>query len=364
MKTTPIITLTLAGLALAACARYGGSGGAEGGSASAGSTRSGAGQHTAAEPGAQPEQAAMLQRQNAQGGPAQALAQPGANAAQAVGPAQLEAGQRIAAQGSQGGVTACVGCHGAQGEGNAAGGFPRIAGQSSYYLGKQLAAYSNGARVNPIMQPIAKAMSAEQIRDVSAYYAGLGAADALAGAAAAPAAKGKSRAGANADAGGARALQLAVSGDSSMGVQACANCHGPGGAGEAPVYPYLAGQHPNYLTAAMQEWKTGARKTDMSDHMVRIAKSLSDADVAALSVYFGAQPAPPPAGKMVNIAAGSTARPAVAAAAGAPGPRAPGGAGVTATGTEQGAPTTGGAQGPGGGGGTKGTNPPEPPVKH
>jgi hypothetical protein len=113
----------------------------------------------------------------------------------------------------------------------------------------------------------------------------------------------------------------------------------------------------------MQQWKSGARKTDMSDHMVRIAKTLSDADVAALSAYFSAQPAPPPAARLVNIAAGSSERPAVAAAAGAPGPRAPGGAGVTASGTEQGAPTTGGAQGPGGGGGTQGTKPPEPPVR-
>jgi cytochrome c553 len=367
MKTTSITTLMLTGLVLAACARHGGTGAdSSGAGAGQGGPQAGAAQHMVPEPGAQPEQAGIMQQQNASGGPAQAFGQPGAAAAQAVGPAQLQTGQQIAAQGTPNGVTACVGCHGAQGEGNAAGGFPRIAGQSSYYLGKQLAAYANEARVNPIMQPIAKAMNAEQIRDVSAYYATLGAAPgniSTSDAKAAGSAKGAAKGAAKGDAGAARALQLASAGDNSKGVQACANCHGPGGAGEPPVYPYLAGQHPNYLTAAMQQWKSGARKTDPSDHMVRIAKALSDADVGALSAYFGAQPAPPAAAKLVNIAAGSAQRPAVAAAPGAPGPRAPGGAGVTGSGTEQGAPTTGGGQGPGGGGATQGTKPPEPPVR-
>jgi cytochrome c553 len=340
MKRSSITSLTLAALVLAACAQH--RGGAEGGA------QAGASQGPAAEPGAQPTAAAAIVQQAGQEGPAQALGQPGASAAQMAGPAALQAGQRLATQGAPNGATACVTCHGAQGEGNPAGGFPRIAGQSGYYLGKQLAAYANGARVNPIMQPIAKALSAEQIRDVSAYYATLGGGAAPAAAAGAASGRGQ---------------QLATLGDNGKRVQACANCHGPGGAGEAPVYPYLAGQHANYLVASMQAWKSGARKTDQSGQMVDIAHALSDADVTALASYFSVQPPPPPAGKAVNIAAGSSARPAVAAAAGAPGPRQPGAAGVTGAGTEQGAPVTGGGQGPGGGGGTQGTKPPEPPIR-
>jgi hypothetical protein len=135
--------------------------------------------------------------------------------------------------------------------------------------------------------------------------------------------------------------------------------------GNQPAYPYLAGQHANYLTAAMAAWKNGARKTDSSGQMTHIAQALADADVAALSAYFSAQPAPPSAAKWVNIPVGSSQRPVVAAAADAPGPRGAGGATVRATGTEQGAPTTGGGQGPGGGGGTQGTQPQQetPPVR-
>jgi cytochrome c553 len=297
----------------------------------------------------------LLAQQDAGGGEANALGVPGAAAAPAQGQANLQAGQQLATSGTQNGVTACVSCHGAQGDGNAAGGFPRIAGQSAAYLGKQLGAYANGARVNPIMQPIAKALNAEQIRDVSAYYASLGDAPAAAAGGSKPSAAGPER-----------GRTLSAIGDSAQGVQACANCHGPGGVGNQPAYPYLAGQHANYLTAAMAAWKNGARKTDSSGQMTHIAQALADADVAALSAYFSAQPAPPSAAKWVNIPAGSSQRPAVAAAADAPGPRGAGGATVRTTGTEQGAATTGGSQGPGGGGGTQGTQPQQetpPPVR-
>ncbi|MFL6674138.1 MAG: c-type cytochrome [Massilia sp.] len=306
-------------------------------------------------PGMQQQQGAVLTQQATQGGPAQALGQAGAAAAPSGGAVSLQAGQQLAANGSPNGVTACVGCHGAQGEGNAAGGFPRIAGMPSYYLGKQLAGYANGARVNPIMQPIAKAMNAQQIRDVSAYYASLGATGPGAGA--------PMPAGGAAARGSARAQVLALAGDRSAGVQACVNCHGPGGAGEPPVYPYLAGQHASYLTATMTQWKNGQRKTDQSGQMPHIGRALSDADIAALAAYYSALPAPPPAARMVNTPSGSTLKPAIAAAAGAPGPKAPGGAGVFGAGTEQGSPLTGGSQGTGGGGGTQGTLPPPPPIK-
>lgn len=226
------------------------------------------------------DQGAVLAGQNQDGGPANALGIPGASAAHAGGAPNLQAGAQLAARGAPNGVAACTTCHGAQGEGDAASGYPRIAGQSQAYLGTQLGAYANGARVNPVMQPIARTMSAEQIRDVSAWYSSLGA-----GPAAAAGAK-------PTDASAVRGRLLSEVGDASLGVQACANCHGPGGAGKQPDYPYLAGQHANYLNAAMAAWKSGARKTDSSGQMPHIARALPDADVAALSSYFAAQPAP------------------------------------------------------------------------
>jgi cytochrome c553 len=282
-----------------------------------------------------------------------------APAAAAVVAGNPQAGSTIAQSGGQNGVTACVGCHGAQGEGNAAAGFPRLAGQPQAYLLRQLNAYANGRRDNPVMGPIAKAMQQQQMLDTSAWYASLGkAAGPAASAAGTPGAKTTSSTAANTGATApaavlARGKLLANVGSDSLQVQACVNCHGPNGAGEAPDYPSLAGQHASYLTAVMAEWKSGARKTDPSGQMPLIAQRLGDQDVAALAAYYAAQNTTPASAQEGNVAAGTLARPAVAAAAGSAGPSAAGANTATSgSGTEQGAPLTGGNQGPGGGGGT------------
>lgn len=259
-----------------------------------------------------------------------------------VPPASLEAGQKIARQGAGNGVAACSSCHGAQGEGNPASGFPRIAGQSTYYLSRQMVAFTNGSRSSPIMTPIAKALDEQQIRDVSAYFAS-----------AAPPAVAASSAGSARPSAAVRKRGeiLASVGDQSQRLQACANCHGPGGVGEAPTFPYLAGQHANYLKFAMAEWKNGNRKTDSSAHMPLIAKTLNDQDIAAVAAFYSAQPAPPPAGRNMNVPAGSAARPVVGAKSGAAGPQsARDDAPARGAGVGSGTSTNGGSQGPGGGG--------------
>jgi cytochrome c553 len=269
--------------------------------------------------------------------------------AAAVAHGSPQAGQQIATAGAPNGVTACSACHGAKGEGNPAGNFPMLTGQPEAYLLHQLLAFTDATRPNAVMTPIAKAMTQQQMRDVSAWYASL---DPPAVAAVTPAAKPPAAL-------MQRGMTLATKGDEAKQVQACNNCHGPGGAGEAPTYPALAGQHAGYLTAAMAEWKSGVRKTDPSGQMPAIARPFDDRDVAALAAYYAAQPPQAPA-KRVNVAAGSAARPAVAARADSPGPPPAAGAPQPqGVGSEQGAPLTGGSQGPGGGGGTQGSNPPQ-----
>jgi cytochrome c553 len=66
----------------------------------------------------------------------------------------------------------CVRCHGADGLGRG-GAFPRLAGQRPAYLQNALEAYARGERASGIMQPIAARLTAEQMRDVAAYYASL-----------------------------------------------------------------------------------------------------------------------------------------------------------------------------------------------
>jgi cytochrome c553 len=238
------------------------------------------------------------------------------------------AGKQIATSGAPNGVTACATCHGAQGEGNAASNFPRIAGQPQAYLARQLVSYVNGSRNNAIMNPIAKALTQQQIQAVSAYYAGLSAPSPK---------KPASQAATKAE---KRGQILATVGDDKIGVQGCANCHGPAGVGEPPNYPYLASQHNGYLIAALGEWKSDSRKTDPSQQMNIISKRLSDDDIAATAAYYSAQPAPLPATQRINIPSGSAARPAMPAAQPSTNAQP-----TTSAGTEQGSPTTGASPG-------------------
>jgi cytochrome c553 len=227
---------------------------------------------------------------------------------------------------------ACTGCHGAHGEGGSTGA-PRLAGQPHAYLARQLEAYADGRRVHSVMTPIAKGLQPQDRDALAAYYAGLQAPSKP------PQLGGDTK----------RGSTLATRGDESKRVQACANCHGPAGSGQNGVNPYLAGLDPRYLEAALGEWKSGNRKTDPSQQMVQIAKSLSDADIKALAAYYAHQPAPQVAQDSASGAASS--------ARGASAPTKPGAAGeapagIGATGGEA---TTGGSQGPGGGGGGSGS---------
>ncbi len=61
-------------------------------------------------------------------------------------------GQKIFTQGGQNpAAMACLGCHGPDGKGIAAAGFPRLAGLSAGYLSKQLADFRNGSRKQAVM---------------------------------------------------------------------------------------------------------------------------------------------------------------------------------------------------------------------
>lgn len=75
--------------------------------------------------------------------------------------------------GSQPGAAPCVACHGADGLGLAAAGFPRLAGLPAGYLRKQLEDFKSGARSSPVMQPLAKALTEEEIGTVTQALAAM-----------------------------------------------------------------------------------------------------------------------------------------------------------------------------------------------
>lgn len=189
-------------------------------------------------------------------------------------------GGAIATTGS-GNAIACVTCHGAQGEGMQAAGFPYLAGQGASYLTEQLEHFAQGRRRNAIMEPIAKALDAGQMAAVSQYYSEL------------PRPFDEKALAAmidtypKADAMGA---WLANRGDWDNNIAACVQCHGPGGIGVGPTFPALAGLPANYLRQQLMDWKQESRDPGPLSLMGDIARRMSEAQIDAVADYFAALP--------------------------------------------------------------------------
>ncbi|MFA5171311.1 MAG: c-type cytochrome [Sulfuriferula sp.] len=182
----------------------------------------------------------------------------------------------VVLNGNDRGTPACVGCHGAHGEGMPANGFPRLAGQNAEYLQTQLVALANGQRVNVMMTPIAKTLNADERAAVARYYAGLGST------------VGINEAVPEINSAGAR---LATQGRWPQGLPACIQCHGAMGAGVGSVFPALAGQSAIYIENQLRAWQQGTRTQGPLGLMKVIASKLSATDIHDVAMYFSALPA-------------------------------------------------------------------------
>ena len=69
--------------------------------------------------------------------------------------------------------------------------------------------------------------------------------------------------------------------------ETCKACHGEAGAKPIqPDYPVLAGQHYDYIVAALTQYKAGKRK---NASMNGFAAALKPEDIRDLAAYFSAQ---------------------------------------------------------------------------
>lgn len=68
--------------------------------------------------------------------------------------------------------TACHACHGSDGV-SINDMWPNLAGQKQGYLVKQITAFRDGTRQDPIMAIYVKNLSDEDIADIAAFYSGL-----------------------------------------------------------------------------------------------------------------------------------------------------------------------------------------------
>ncbi|MFC7515698.1 c-type cytochrome [Herbaspirillum sp. GCM10030257] len=164
-------------------------------------------------------------------------------------------------------ITACVACHGAAGNSTISQN-PKLAGQHAEYTFKQLGDFKTPQRNNPIMTPIAKALSDADMKNIAAFLD-----------------KQQQKPGAarNKD-----TVELGKkiyrAGIAEKNVPACAGCHAPNGAGIPAQFARLGGQHQEYTAAQLTSFRGGARKN--SAQMVTIAKRMSDDEIQAVSDYI------------------------------------------------------------------------------
>jgi cytochrome c553 len=170
------------------------------------------------------------------------------------------------ARGQQIATTVCAACHGADGISTAPAN-PHLAAQGADYIATQLAAFKSGARPNPIMQGMAAGLTPEDMRAVGAHYQSQKPAQGMA--------RDKVLA--------QRGQQIWRSGIKSIGVPACAGCHGAAGAGIPAQYPRLAGQHSDLSLGWLKAYATGARPHAV---MGPVAAKLSENDMKAVSEYI------------------------------------------------------------------------------
>lgn len=172
-------------------------------------------------------------------------------------------------RGQQVAATVCAACHGDKGLSQTD--IPSLAGQSAEAIYKQLHDFRSGARVNPLMTPVAKSLSVADLANVAAYFAA--------------ASREYAALGARDYAGEPETDRLAREGDSHRRIPACLSCHvnGSGGPIETQV---LAGQDRDYILAQLNAYADGTRKNDVYGRMRDIARKLTPTERAELARYF------------------------------------------------------------------------------
>ena len=174
----------------------------------------------------------------------------------------VAAGEKIA-------TAVCAACHGADGN-SLVSMYPKLAAQHPAYITKQLMNFKAGERQNAIMAGMVTALTPEDMSNLGAYFG----------------AQSAKSASATKNGPGSLGEKIYKGGIASLGVPACASCHGANGAGIPVQFPRLAGQHAEYTITQMKAWRSGERANDPAKMMRMVASKLSDADIEAVADYI------------------------------------------------------------------------------
>ena len=182
-----------------------------------------------------------------------------ANEAKAPAKPDLAKGQEKATQ-------VCAACHTFDGTRGLPAN-PILQGQHAEYLVKQLTEFKAGKRANAVMSGMAGLLTADDMKNVAAFYSSK-----------------------QAKPGAAKNKDTVVLGEkiyrggiAAKQVPACAGCHSPNGAGIPAQIPRLGGQHADYAEAQLVAFRSGARAN--SAQMTAIAARMSDKEIKAVADY-------------------------------------------------------------------------------
>lgn len=168
-------------------------------------------------------------------------------------------------------VSRCAFCHGPDGQ-SESDLWPSLAGMDAAYIEQQLTQFAAGAEGSrktahaPQMYAVSAMLGERELREISAYYAGL-----------APAAW-------SAESGPAVGRELYRTG--ADGIASCASCHGAVAEGMPALgAPRLAGQRTRYTRAQLAAYADGSREENGSG-MAAIARALSEDQLGDIADYL------------------------------------------------------------------------------
>ena len=203
-------------------------------------------------------------------------------------------------------AAACAACHGLDGN-SADPQYPKLAGQHENYIARQLSLYKSGGRQNAIMLGFASTLSAQDMRDIGAYFASQKVVPGIADDSLVASGPNQGR----------KFYQVGErlfrAGKPEQGIPACQACHGPTGAGIPGPYPSIGGQHSAYTATQLTAFRGGAvwgADKQANAVMSGVAANLSDEEIQGLATYIEG---------LHNLADAPTAE-ALAEAAAAPAP--------------------------------------------
>jgi cytochrome c553 len=182
---------------------------------------------------------------------------------------QLRTGEGDPAEG-EAKAQLCQGCHGEKGNSTETL-IPKLAGQYSNYIAKELRNYQAGVRTHQIMNAMSATVSDDDLADIAAYFAS------------------QKKMSGESPSDNQIGKHLFLKGDTSRAVIGCVNCHGTNGKGKLPatsMFPVIGGQHKDYLRKQITNFREKDRTNSASGVMNNITKLLSDEEIDALADYI------------------------------------------------------------------------------